>query len=98
MMVLSLLERRAMYGYEIIKETGALSEGIFQFKEGTLYPVLHGLEAEGLVESYWSDTDNTRRRKYYRLTASGVDHLRHKQKEWSLFTKAVNNVLGGASR
>jgi len=95
-MVMSLLERKEMYGYEIIKETEALSQGVFQFKEGTLYPVLHGLEANNLVESYWSEGDTGRRRKYYRLTREGRANLILKRREWATFTRAVSNVLGGA--
>lgn len=98
LMVLSLLENKAMYGYEMIKETEALSQGVFQFKEGTLYPVLHALEANGFLKSYWSDGENARRRKYYELTRQGTAYLKEKQKEWATFTKAVGNVLGGAFR
>jgi PadR family transcriptional regulator PadR len=97
-MVLSLLERKAMYGYEIIKETEALSQGVFQFKEGTLYPVLHALESSGYVESYWDQGDTGRRRKYYQITRKGEAHLKEKQKEWAVFTRAVGNVLEGALR
>ncbi len=97
-LVLSLLERKAMYGYEMIKEAEALSEGVFQFREGTLYPVLHSLESSGLIESFWSEGVTARRRKYYRLTSVGVKQLCDKRKEWTTFTKAVNSIIGGVSR
>lgn len=95
LMVLGLLARKVMYGYEMIKETEALSQGVFQFKEGTLYPVLHGLEANGLIESYWSEGETARRRKYYRITKDGISQLSEKQREWAVFTKAVSSVVGG---
>lgn len=95
LMVLGLLARKVMYGYEMIKETEVLSQGVFQFKEGTLYPVLHGLEANGLIESYWSEGETARRRKYYRITKDGIAQLREKQREWAIFTQAVSSVVGG---
>ena len=66
MLVLSLLEEKTMYGYEIIKEMENKSEGIFELKEGTLYPLLHKLEDEGLLESQWGSGEGKRKRKYYR--------------------------------
>lgn len=93
-LILSLLERRPMYGYEMIAEIGRSSEGVFDFKEGTLYPILHALESEGLVESYWSENEGRRRRKYYRITVDGRNHLKAKLQEWVLFRTAVDRVIG----
>jgi PadR family transcriptional regulator PadR len=97
-MVLSLLEKEDMYGYQIIKELTRTSNGVFNLKEGTLYPILHSLEQGGLVESYWEDTTNKRKRKYYRLTTAGRDALAVKTREWSLFRTAVDRVIGGERR
>ncbi len=52
MLLLKLLEEQDMYGYEMIKELEFRSENVFSLKEGTLYPVLHGLETDGAIESY----------------------------------------------
>ena len=93
-LVLSLLGRKPMYGYEMIKEMESRSSGIFQFKEGTLYPILHQLEADGCVEAYWHEEEGTRRRKYYRITESGSRLISEKTQEWSLFRNAVDQVLG----
>jgi transcriptional regulator len=93
MIVLSLLNRRAMYGYEMIKEIEQRSQNVFSFKEGTLYPILHSLEAEELVESYWEETESQRKRKYYKITEKGRRFYSEKQVEWKKFKTAVEKVL-----
>lgn len=92
-LILSLLNRRSMYGYEMIKEIEQRSGQVFSFKEGTLYPLLHSLEAEGTIESYWEETNSQRKRKYYRITDQGRNVLEEKQKEWGTFRTAVEKVL-----
>ena len=67
MLVMSVLKKSDMYGYKIIKELELQSESVFELKEGTLYPILHALEEENLLESYWEEFDG-RKRKYYHLT------------------------------
>jgi PadR family transcriptional regulator, regulatory protein PadR len=93
-LVLSLLNSRPMYGYEIIKVMDTKSNGVFNFKEGTLYPILHSLEADDIIEAYWSDSEEGRKRKYYKITDKGRLHMEEKKEEWSVFSKTVNNVLG----
>ena len=66
-LVLKLLDGRDMYGYQIIEELACRSNNVFQMKAGTLYPLLHGLEKKGLLESYEEHADSARVRKYYRL-------------------------------
>lgn len=94
-LVLSLLEEKAMYGYQIIKEMDKRSEGIFDLKEGTLYPLLHKLEGRGLLRSYWDSGDGNRKRKYYSITPKGKEYILDKKKEWSIYAKTVKKVLGG---
>lgn len=93
-LILNMLEREPMYGYKLIKEIEKNSGGIFSFKEGTLYPILHSLEAEGMVEAFWTEEEGTRKRKYYRLVAKGHQYLKEKQAEWVTFRSAVDKVLG----
>ncbi len=95
-LVLSLLNTRPMYGYEIIKVMETKSSGIFSFKEGTLYPILHSLEADSMIEAYWSDSEEGRKRKYYKITDKGRLYMEEKKEEWSIFSKTVNRVLGEA--
>jgi PadR family transcriptional regulator PadR len=95
-LILTLLDRKDMYGYEMTKEMEKHSDGVFTLKEGTLYPILHSLESEGFVESYWDEKDG-RKRKYYRLTKQGNGELKVKKQEWSLFRNTVDRVLGEGS-
>lgn len=92
-LILKLLNESDMYGYQMIKAIEEKSEGIFSFKEGTLYPILHTLEQNSLVEAYWNDTEGKRKRKYYRLTKEGRKSLEEKKKEWSVFSSTVDKIL-----
>ncbi|TCO74756.1 PadR family transcriptional regulator [Marinisporobacter balticus] len=92
-LILKLLDQNPMYGYEMIKAIEEKSGGIFSFKEGTLYPILHNLEQNGLLESYWDDENGKRKRKYYKITKDGKFSLKEKKKEWTLFRSAVEKVL-----
>ena len=94
MLVLKLLETKDMYGYQIIEELSSKSENVFRLKTGTLYPLLHGLENDGMVSSYDENADNQRVRKYYQLTNKGKRLLAEKQKGWTAYTKAVSSVMG----
>lgn len=94
MLILSLLVDEDMYGYQIIKELSKKSKNVFEFKEGTLYPILHSLEEKNYVFSYWNDT-GTKKRKYYSITLEGKKHLQEKTNEWKNFSAGVNRVLGG---
>jgi len=95
MLIVKLLEERDMYGYQIIEELAQKSENVFSLKTGTLYPILHGLENDGMLISYDEQADNLRLRKYYRLTDKGKGLLAKKQEEWAAYTKAVNLVMDG---
>lgn len=92
-LILMLLERADHYGYELIRELERQSDGAFALKEGTLYPILHGMESQRWVESYWQEVEG-RRRKYYRITREGRLQLQEKLREWKKFRNAVDLVLG----
>jgi PadR family transcriptional regulator PadR len=94
-LILSLLNSKQMYGYEIIKELEMKSDGIFSFKEGTIYPILHNLEDKGLVVSYWGEGNGNRKRKYYKINDKGKKFIQEKKEEWSSFKTAVDRVLNG---
>ena len=93
MLLLKLLEQEDMYGYQMIAELERQSDHTFEMKEGTLYPVLHGLEREGLVEAYQQEAPTGRMRKYYRLTRRGAAVLREEAAAWQTYSGAVNAVL-----
>lgn len=92
--LLSLLHDKAMYGYELAQKIDQDSEGFLQFKEGTLYPALKRLETQGLVESYWQESKEGPRRKYYVITKTGKKALSHMRKEWGLFQQIMNRIVG----
>ena len=96
MLVLDLLKNQNMYGYEMIKKLKEKSENVFELKEGTLYPILHGLEENGFITSYWDET-TTKKRKYYAITEKGKNQLKEKKEEWKIFSNGINQVLGGVS-
>ena len=93
LLVLSLLSGEDMYGYQMIVELGRRSNRTFEMKEGTLYPVLHGLEEDGYVEAYQQEAPTGRVRKYYHLTRKGGAALKTEEKAWETYSGAVNAVL-----
>lgn len=95
LLVLSLLKTGDMYGYEMIAELARRSDRTFELKEGTLYPILHSMENEKLVECYQKEASTGRMRKYYHITKSGLKLLDEKKEEWRAFSKAVDGVVFG---
>lgn len=94
LLILALLKDGDKYGYEMVAELARRSDDTFLLKEGTLYPLLHSLENEGLVKSYTKQTPAGRERKYYALTPAGGERLSYKEQEWRVFTEKVNAVIG----
>lgn len=92
-MVLGLLAEEDLYGYAIIREIEERSQSVFRMSEGSLYPILHAMEKEGLLESYRKVSEIGKERKYYRITAKGRLQLSVKLEEWSLFSESVTRVL-----
>ena len=93
LLILSLLEHGDLYGYQMIEELARRSNDVFQMKEGTLYPVLHGLERDGAVEAYQQEAPTGRIRKYYHLTRRGAAFLKSEAKSWQTYSSAINAVL-----
>ena len=81
-LVLSILAGGDTYGYEIIKQVKRLSGGDLEWSGGMLYPLLHRLEKDGLIEGYWEPADEGRPRKYYSLTTRGRRQLATDRKSW----------------
>lgn len=92
MLVLKLLNEKDMYGYQITEELKKRSENVFEMKAGTLYPLLHTLEAKELVTSYDTVCDG-RTRKYYSITEEGKKTLVQKEESWRTFSSAVERVM-----
>ena len=92
-LLLALLLKEPMYGYQIVKEVNQRSSGYFAFKEGTLYPALHRLERANLIEGRWADTPTSVRRRYYFITDRGRQELKARQQEWQRFSRAMDSVM-----
>lgn len=92
LLILHVLASGPNHGYQISKSLKEQSAGILDFKEGTLYPALHSLEKQGLVEAN-KERENGRIRRYYTLTQSGNERLNKQRQEWTQFTNAVNHIL-----
>lgn len=93
LLILSILEKEDMYGYQMVKELETRSNNVFSMKEGTLYPLLHLLEKQGFLRGYWKTPDNGRKRKYYALTDDGRAELKRQTNEWKMYSEAVNHVI-----
>ena len=91
-LILEALLHEPSHGYRIAQRIKKRSEGVLDFKEGTLYPALHKLENEGQVESYES-VENGRPRRYYRITKSGRAMLTKDRAEWRALSRAVTLIL-----
>jgi DNA-binding MarR family transcriptional regulator len=81
-LVLSVLTEGESYGYELIQRVRALSGGRIEWTEGMLYPVLHWMEKEELIESEWREAETGRKRKYYRLRKEGRKALQEEKQQW----------------
>ncbi|WP_028298396.1 PadR family transcriptional regulator [Olivibacter sitiensis] len=91
--ILKLLEDKdRMYGYEITQKVKELSDGEFKLTEGALYPTLHKLEADGLLETSTEMVDG-RVRKYYSLSTDGKAEVQHKMSDAALFIEKLQQVL-----
>lgn len=93
LLLLAVLSAGPAHGYAVIEALRGRSGGIFDLPEGTIYPALHRLEAQGLLESRWQD-DTPRRRRVYRLTRRGRQALARRQDEWRAFSRAVDATAG----
>jgi DNA-binding PadR family transcriptional regulator len=91
-LILATLRDGPAHGYAVIESLKQRSGGAFDLAEGTVYPVLHRLEADGLLSSAWS-TAGGRRRRVYRLTRRGRAALADRRTEWTSFVNAVESVL-----
>ena len=90
--VLSLLEQRERYGYELVEALEARTDGVLAMGQSTLYPLLYNLEAKKLIVGRWKTATSGRRRKYYRLTAAGRKHLEAHRAQWQQLVQAMEGL------
>jgi PadR family transcriptional regulator, regulatory protein PadR len=95
LMILTILARGPMHGYGISQRLTALSQDEFRVNPGSLFPSLYRLEQDGKLKADWRSTENNRRAKFYRLTASGRRQLEQHRERWHRVSFAVARVLEG---
>ncbi|HVU37138.1 MAG TPA: PadR family transcriptional regulator [Opitutales bacterium] len=95
-LILQNLRGGPNHGYRIAQEIKQTSKGVLDFKEGTLYPALHGLEAKGLIVSS-TRMEGGRERRYYKLTEKGKKALAKERQEWLAVSGAINLMLKEAT-
>jgi PadR family transcriptional regulator PadR len=93
LLVLKTLSLAPMHGWGISQRVQQISNGVLEVNQGSLYPALQRLEKDGLVASDWDTTDNNRRARYYRLTASGRRALGVELESWRRFATGLDAVL-----
>jgi PadR family transcriptional regulator, regulatory protein PadR len=98
LLILSTLAGEKMYGYQIMRELERRSTGYFTMTAALLYPALHQLEKNGLLESEWQDNPGKRRRKYYTITSKGRKALVDSQAEWRIFVANLFKTLESSDK
>ena len=93
LLILTLLSRKAMYGYEIAATVHQDTDGAFTWREGSLYPNLHKMQADGLIVGEWEEKETGRKRRYYHITKKGRAALAEKLQSWAELCHAVNLIL-----
>lgn len=93
LLILKTLTRGEMHGYAIAEWIEQTSEDVLRVEEGALYPALHRLELRGLLASEWGASENNRRAKFYRLTATGRKRLEDATQSWRRTSTAVDRIL-----
>ncbi|MBV8896079.1 MAG: PadR family transcriptional regulator [Acidobacteriaceae bacterium] len=93
MLVLKTLTSGAMHGYAIAQSIQLISDDVLRVEEGSLYPALHRLELDGMLDSEWGQSENNRRAKYYSLTARGRKQLQAEANNWQRLTHAIARVM-----
>ena len=93
LIVLRVLHSGAANGWDITQRIKLVSQDVLQVNYGSLYPALHRLEAKGWINSYWGASENNRRAKFYKLTASGNKQLNAERESWETLSSAVDLIL-----
>jgi PadR family transcriptional regulator PadR len=93
LLVLKTLQSGPTHGWDIAQRIQQVSRDVLRVGQGSLYPALHRLEARGWIASEWGASDNNRRAKFYKLTATGRKQLAEETELWERFAAAVALIL-----
>jgi transcriptional regulator len=96
MLILRALQHEPRHGLGIADRIQQISSEVLRVEQGSLYPALYRLEAEGWIKAEWGVSENNRKARYYELTAAGRKQLSAEQEHWARITAAVNVVLAKA--
>jgi len=92
--VLEILSRGRMYGYELSEAVEVCSKGLLNLGRGTLYPLLYNLEAKGLIVAEWEEAESGRKRRYYSITSQGKEELARQKEQLLSLQQAIGLVFG----
>jgi PadR family transcriptional regulator PadR len=95
-LVLSVLCESPTYGYHLAQIINERSGGLLKWREGTIYPMLHRLEKQGLIKGNWKVSDTTKPKRVYCLTDAGILALKEQHEEWNMFSAIMDKILGGS--
>ena len=96
-LILAILFKEKKHGYQLALELEDKSNGQYKFNHGTLYPILHKLEKDGLIKGTWKQEGPKRKRKYYTITAKGKKYAASQQEQWRKFFKHFFDIIGGGN-
>ena len=91
--ILKVVALEPMHGWAIGQRISQMSNDVLQVGQGSLYPALHKLEQQGLIDAEWRDSDNNRRAKYYTLTREGRRALKHEAAQWERLASAITLIV-----
>lgn len=94
LLILQAVAEEPLHGLAVARRIRESTDESLRIEEGALYPALHRLEDEGLLESSWGTSENNRRARYYALTGPGAQRLRRERERWLEHTLAVSRLLG----
>jgi len=93
LLILKALATGELHGLGIARRIDQISRGTFQVKPGSLFPALHRMAEAGWLTSWWGDSENNRRARFYELTPSGLKQLDTERQTWERFTRALSLIL-----
>jgi PadR family transcriptional regulator PadR len=93
LLVLKIIALGPTHGWDITQRIQQISEDVLVVNQGSLYPALHRLEAQGWISSAWGESEHNRRAKYYKLTAAGRKQLAAERATWARFSGAIERIL-----
>ena len=96
MLILKALQYDPRHGLAVADRIQQMSKEILRVEQGSLYPALYRLEAQGWIKAEWGTSDNNRKARYYTLTAAGRKQLAAEKEHWARITRGINLVLAGA--